>query len=154
MTRPSVFVPAGRVHCSRTAARISTVLGSCVSVCLWDHRQCIGGMNHFVLPDGPAEDEPTRYGVSAMAALLRGMDALGCRRADLLAKVFGGAMVLPFVDEAVPTVGERNALFAVSELRKAGIPLVAQRTGGRDGLTIRFHTWNGDVLVRPVPASI
>ena len=31
---------------------IMTTLGSCIAACLWDRDKKIGGMNHFMLPDG------------------------------------------------------------------------------------------------------
>jgi len=35
---------------------IMTTLGSCIAACLWDRQAKIGGMNHFMLPEGAGKD--------------------------------------------------------------------------------------------------
>ena len=60
----------GGIFASREPAVVRTVLGSCVSACLFDPLTSVGGMNHFMLPEGDTEaDTPTRYGVNAMEVL-------------------------------------------------------------------------------------
>ena len=62
------FVVQGTYYVSRHAdAMLSTVLGSCISVCLTDGDARIGGMNHFLLPQGRGDDSGhIRFGVNAM----------------------------------------------------------------------------------------
>lgn len=146
MTTP-VFLSPGAICCLTEPTVITTILGSCVAVCLWDGRQRIGGMNHFLLPrcgDAPATP---RYGNVACARLLAAMERLGCRQADLRAKIFGGAAVLPLGTHA-DTVGAQNVGVALEVLRGHGIPIVARRTGGACGLFLRFYTAGGRVMVR------
>jgi len=140
-----VFLAPGAVYCAGTPALVTTILGSCIAICLWDRRLRAGGINHYVLPSGGAAGN-LRYGNAAMARLFERMGALGSRVDDLRAKVFGGAAVLPFGEEQ--TVGERNLQVALEGLRQRGIPVVAQRTGGESGLFLRFHTASGEVMVR------
>src|SRR3982751_6528785 len=91
---PHVFLYPGTMHCTPTPSVVTTVLGSCVAVCLIDWRRQLSGINHFMLP----HDEDTsslRHGASAIALLLEEMLRGGARVETIKAKVFGGAAVLP-----------------------------------------------------------
>jgi chemotaxis protein CheD len=57
--------------------------------------------------------------------------------------------VLPF-GEPDNNVGTRNVAMATERLRRHGIRVTAQRTGGQTGLFIRFASDTGDVLVRAI----
>src|SRR4051812_50175375 len=50
MGRKTVYLLPGELHASAEQTQVTTILGSCVSVCLWDQKLRIGGMNHFLLP--------------------------------------------------------------------------------------------------------
>jgi chemotaxis protein CheD len=151
LLRPEVLVvrvslAQGEIHCSPEPKTLVTVLGSCVAVCLWDRVRCIGGMNHFVLPNDPRGEKNARYGDFAIDQLVEGLLRLGCRNADLQAKVFGGAAVLPFAGGE--SVGSSNVRLALERLRFHRIPITAQRTGGTIGHQIRFNTRTGEVFFR------
>ena len=88
---------------------IMTVLGSCIAACLWDNRAGIGGMNHFMLPEGDSSDVSARYGSYAMELLINEMQKAGARRESLQAKIFGGAQVM--AGFTTMNVGERNTRF-------------------------------------------
>jgi chemotaxis protein CheD len=109
-------------------------------------------MNHFVLPYTPQSEDSLRYGDVALERLRDRMLSLGCEPGDLRAKMFGGAAVLPF-GEGGDTVGSKNVDVALQWLRHQSIPVLARRTGGQNGLLIRFHTRTGHVLVRTVGSS-
>lgn len=138
-----VFLSPGEVICVAEPALITTVLGSCVSVTLWDRDRQIGGLNHFVLPRGGAG---SRYGDTAILALIEGVLDLGAHLRSLEAKVFGGAAVLPVGGEG--TVGTQNVAFALGELARRGIPVAGRRTGGERGRQLIFNTETGDAFVR------
>jgi chemotaxis protein CheD len=148
-TRPQVFLKPGELHCSAEPSFVKTVLGSRVAVCLCDQVLRISGINHFILPQSSTEASP-RYGDIAIDRLVVAMLALGCRMKDLEAKIFGGAVVLP-VRNTEFNVGTRNIDVARTQLRAFGIPIVAQRTGGKSGLVVNLNTESGEVLVRRVP---
>ena len=142
----------GDVHCERSPQYLGTVLGSCVSVCLWEQRQRFGGMNHFVLPNRPSNAEPSfRFGDDAIAELIDRLVALGGDIRHLQAKLFGGAYVLK-AGSPEYAVGRRNVEIAVAELRRYKIPIVASRLSGTQGLVIRQCTECGKVWARPVGA--
>lgn len=146
-----VSLMQGDIHFSAAPKVLVTVLGSCVAVCLWDKLHCIGGMNHFVLPNDRNGERSTRYGDVAIDELEAGLLRLGCRLSDLQAKVFGGAAVLPF--GGGQTVGQNNVQLALDRLRHDHIRVTAQRTGGTLGQQVRFHTRTGEAFVRYIVAS-
>jgi len=148
---PHVFLYPGTMHCTRKPNVVTTVLGSCVAVCLIDRSRQLGGINHFLLPRGE-DTSSLRHGGSAIAMLLEEMLRLGARAEDIEAKVFGGAAVLPVSKSEAP-VGAKNVTVALNCLRALDIEVVARRTGGKNGMLIRLFTATGDVLVRRVASS-
>jgi chemotaxis protein CheD len=147
-----VSLMQGDVHFSAEPKILMTVLGSCVAVCLWDKVRGAGGMTHFVLPVDLNGERSARYGDVAIDELEAGLSRLGCRIADLQAKVFGGAAVLPFAGGQ--TVGSNNVQLAVGRLRHDQIRITAQRTGGTSGQQVRFNTGTGEAFVRYIQKSI
>ncbi|MCG2593833.1 chemoreceptor glutamine deamidase CheD [Ramlibacter sp. XY19] len=125
----AVKILPGQYHAATGPGTITTVLGSCVSTCLWDPVARIGGMNHFMLPGDSAAANATwrasaRFGVYAMEVLINEMTHLGADRRRLVAKVFGGARVLAGFDKL--DVGAKNAEFVLEFLKVEGIPVAAQ----------------------------
>lgn len=147
-----VFLPPGSMYCSAVASRVTTILGSCVAVCLWDTRLRLGGINHYLLPYRNGVSASLRFGDSAIEFLLEAMLRLGGQPASLQAKVFGGAAVLGMATGGDP-VGDQNVRLAVATLCRHRIPIVAQRTGGRTGMLIRLLTHTGEVTTRRVAAT-
>ncbi len=146
------FLPPAAVHCTAVPSRVTTILGSCVAVCLWDRVRRMGGINHYVLPHRRDDSPSLRFGDVAIARLLEEMRQLGCNPGSLRAKVFGGAAVLPYASGGDP-VGDQNVRVALDRLHAHGIPVIARQTGGRSGLLIRMFTESGEVLVRRVAAG-
>ena len=130
---------------------IVTVLGSCVSACIRDRVTGIGGMNHFMLPDGGSDsDSPVsasmRYGTYAMEVLINDLLKAGARRENLEAKVFGGGNVLRgFI---AINVGERNAQFVRDYLRAENIRVVAEDLNDIYPRKVYFFPRSGKVLVK------
>jgi chemotaxis protein methyltransferase CheR len=138
----------GDVFASREPAIVRTVLGSCVSVCLFDPDRRIGGMNHFMLPESPSPSPlPSRYGVHAMELLINEVMKLGGDRRRLEAKLVGGANVLR-KGGASFGIGDQNVEFAQSFLARERIPVVAERVGGDQPFQVAFHTHSGRVRLR------
>ncbi|GAC1410844.1 MAG: chemoreceptor glutamine deamidase CheD [Burkholderiaceae bacterium] len=129
---------------------IVTVLGSCVSACLRDRVTGIGGMNHFMLPDGGDADNPVsasmRYGTYAMEVLINELLKAGARRENLEAKVFGGGNVLRGL--VAINVGQRNAQFVRSFLKAEGIRIVAEDLNDVHPRKVYFIPRTGKVLVK------
>ena len=130
---------------------IVTVLGSCVAACVWDTRLKIGGMNHFMLPDGGSSadvpvDKAMRFGNFAMEELINDVLRRGGRRESLEIKVFGGGNVLPGVGTASVSVGDRNADFVRRYLFEEGYRIAAQDLGGQHPRRIHFFPRLGKVI--------
>jgi chemotaxis protein CheD len=148
--RASVYLHPGQVVVAAHPIAVTTILGSCVSVCLYDERRGVGGVNHFLLPHWVGTGaQNARFGCAAMRQLLAEVRALGGRTADLRAKVFGGACVLDAFGRADGEhLGTRNVRVALEALQTAGVPMLATDTGGRRGRRLLFTTDDGAALVR------
>jgi chemotaxis protein CheD len=132
-----------------------TVLGSCVSACIYDPIKPIGGMNHFILPKG-GDLQPSgrrlRYGDLAMQSLLEGMRSCGARRERLVAKIYGGRLRKD--DNHDP--GALNASFVRSFLHSEGIKVLDECLGGDVARWVTFHPTTGRVTLKesadpPIP---
>ncbi|MCM1512571.1 MAG: chemoreceptor glutamine deamidase CheD [Oxalobacter formigenes] len=130
---------------------IVTVLGSCVSACIRDRMNGIGGMNHFMLPDGGSQGEgllsaSMRYGSYAMEVLVNDLLKAGARRENLEAKVFGGGHVLSSFSTI--NVGERNAQFVRDYLKTERIKVIAEDLEDLYPRKVYFFPKTGRVLVK------
>jgi chemotaxis protein CheD len=143
---PRRFIYPGQIFVSREPMAISTILGSCAAVCLWDSRIRAGGMNHYLLPEGPEGPNRLRYGSVANPSLLEEILALGCQLGDLEAKIFGGASA--FSSDPTATVGMKNIELAERFLHEAGIRVVAKDVSGKRGRKLTFHTTDGSCLLK------
>lgn len=131
----------------REPHQVATVLGSCVSVCLYDPGLSVGGINHYMLALWNGEGLATpKYGNIAIERLIRAMLDMGCGRQRLVAKLFGGANVIG-TGPGTFSVGDRNIAIARDLLGKAGIPIAAEDVGGTYGRKLIFHTGTGTALV-------
>jgi chemotaxis protein CheD len=128
-----------------------TLLGSCVAACLHDPFAAVGGMNHFMLPEGGESPvgAPARYGVHAMEVLLNELLKEGARRSRLQAKLFGGGNVLKGF--TVGNVGEQNVHFARDYLEREGIRVVAEDLLGSQARKVGYYPKSGKALVRRLP---
>ena len=121
---------------------LSTVLGSCIAACIRDRDRGIGGMNHFLLPEGGKDaKDAQRFGVNAMELLINALLKKGAARGSLEAKLFGGANVLAGLSD----VGSRNARFARQFLMDEGIPIIGGDTGGVSPRRIKYWPASGRV---------
>ena len=157
MTPPTHGKPLRRIHIgelcvSREPVVIQTLLGSCVSACLFDPGAGVGGMNHIFLPGDPdlaRYDKSTRFGINAMELLINEIMKRGGDRARLRAKVFGGGHVLQTLP-AKDSTGAKNIQFVLGFLAREAIPIVARDVGGHDTRVLQFHTDTGEVFLRRV----
>jgi chemotaxis protein CheD len=120
----TVKVLPGEYYVADEEILIVTVLGSCIAACLWDRVAHIGGMNHFMLPDGDGTEAFGRYGSYAMELLINEMLKGGARRENLQAKIFGGGQVMQ--NFTTLNVGERNTRFVQDYLQTERIPIVSK----------------------------
>ncbi|MBX3600534.1 MAG: chemoreceptor glutamine deamidase CheD [Rubrivivax sp.] len=103
---------------------VMTTLGSCIAACLWDREKKIGGMNHFLLPDGQGGADSGRYGSFAMDLLIGELVKRGATRSTMEAKVFGGGAVISGMNSI--NVGQQNTDFVLDYLRTERITVVSK----------------------------
>lgn len=144
-----VLMP-GEYFASKDPVIICTLLGSCISACIFDIANKIGGINHFMLPgrvdpDNFIHTNAGRYGMYAMELLIGDLIKLGAARKNLRAKIFGGSNVLSFrkTEDAIP---RSNIQFSKNFLRVEQIPLLTMDVGGPAGRKIFFFSDTGRVL--------
>lgn len=137
-----------------TERPISTLLGSCVAVCLYDPKLRIGGMNHFLLPSrtgaANADIDVILNGDYSMEVLVNGLLNKGAQKSRLIAKAFGGGTIISSIRMAI---GERNSAFAHEWLEREGIPLVASDFNGPWSRKVVFVPNNGDAFCRRIPTT-
>lgn len=145
---PGRYLFPAEIFVSSEPTMVSTVLGSCVAVCLWDSRFAIGGMNHYLLPlwNGDGLATP-KYGNIAIRQLLAKVIAKGAERRNVQAKIFGGAAMWSNSD-GLFAIGLRNIELAQQQLQELQIPVVASDVGGTLSRKIFFNTGDGSVLLR------
>ena len=145
---PSVYLYPGELIATSDPSVISTVLGSCVSVCLLDPVTKSGGANHFLLPHLTRGDGASgRFGRTAMETLFTRMLSLGCQKRNLTARMFGGASLFEGSRDRI-SIGQQNVQVATRFLEDEGIPILVREVGGARGRKLVFHTETGDIFVR------
>jgi chemotaxis protein CheD len=147
--RAQVYLHAGELHAATAPTAITTILGSCVAVCLFDPRAGVGGMNHFLLPHAVERIGSPRFGSVAVPALVASVVRAGARRAALLARLVGGASVVPAL-RAAGGLGAENARLAAELLAGEGIPVLDLDLGGTRGRRVVFHSDDGAAWVRRI----
>jgi chemotaxis protein CheD len=144
----------GEFYVSKSPEFISTVLGSCISACIWDEINGVGGMNHFLLPQradnntsnwGDSASYTTRYGNWAMEYLVNEVIKQGATRNNMKAKIFGGGKI---INSMTTDVGNGNVEFVIEYLKLENIPIIANDTGGPWPRKVMFDPLTGRAQVK------
>lgn len=146
----SIKVLPGEYYATNNDIMITTLLGSCVSVCLYDPTAKVGGMNHFLLPEsGDPNDllsSAGRYGVYAMELLINHLIKLGARRNHFRAKVFGGGSVIKGM--TTHNIGQKNVEFIQSYLHMEGISIESSDVLDIYPRRVNFFPASGKVMMK------
>lgn len=143
-----VQVMPGTLYVADAGECITTILGSCIAVCLIDPVHHVGGLNHFMLPgvddgsDAPADSN--NYGSYAMNQLVTSMQAKGANTKQCEAKIFGGGCMFPNEQD----IGARNIEFTTQYLLDHNIPITGKDVGLSYSRRVRFYTDSGKVMVK------
>jgi chemotaxis protein CheD len=153
-----VFILPGEAKYTRSPLIISTLLGSCVAVCLYDTRNQWGGLNHYMLPyQENGRLSPGKYGDFAISSLLEVAQRAGSRKGDLVASVYGGGRVTGHLGatEIVQggNVGDRNIEAARELLRFHEIRVIKEDVGGVNGRKIHMNTETGHIEMAVIQRS-
>ena len=140
-----LYLFPGKIILSTEPAEITTILGSCVAIAIFDPTTKMGGLIHYLLDEpGKGEAASPRYGSYALPSLLKMMSDRGANMKRLQAKVYGGASVLGNMNIG-KGIGSTNADVAWKILEQYKIPVLEQNTGGTRGRRIVFNTANFQV---------
>lgn len=146
----------GELYVSTHGEMISTVLGSCISVCIRDKKKGIGGMNHFMLPqnsefstenwgDNPATTA-SRYGNWAMEYLINEIMKRGGEKKNFEVKVFGGGQMMAEMTD----IGQKNILFVYQYLAQEQLKIEASDVGDVFARKVLYFSDTGSVKVRRI----
>ncbi|MBN2618822.1 MAG: chemotaxis protein CheD [Spirochaetales bacterium] len=161
-----ITIYPGEYYISSSKEIITTILGSCVAVCLYDLENNIAGMNHFMLPEGSLNinelitkdlhlnishisDKAMMYGIESMDVLIYMMQKKGAERRNLRAKIFGGGQILSNMTKK-PSIGEQNIKFAKSYLNTEQITIENESVSDTYGRRIYFLTGTSSVFVKKI----
>lgn len=147
--RKTMYLHAGHMFSTAESHDVTTILGSCVSVCITDPVAGVGGLNHYMLPwDIGSEQGTPRFATFAVPHLLDDLVALGARRFRLQAKIFGGACVLREFQKSGNDLGLRNIEAAHRLLGEACIPIILEDVGGTHGRKLVYRTDDGSFQLK------
>ncbi len=146
-----IFLGAGELAFATGPAVVKTLLGSCVGLALYDPERRLGGMCHFLLPEGPDYERSTRFGRVAIKALISKFLFRGSDPRRLRAWMAGGAMILE--PSAIFFVGERNIAIADEMLATVGISPLVRDVGGDRGRRMRLDTQSGQASIEFIPRT-
>lgn len=150
--RDAVKVLPGEYFVHDSDIVILTTLGSCIAVCLWDPQRRVGGMNHFMLPEGRNQGGGAgRYGSYAMELLINALMHHGAVKSRLQAKVFGGAMVIEGMTSI--NIGEQNTRFVLDYLKTENIPVLSKDVLEIYPRKVCFMPDNGQAMIKRLPPT-
>ena len=149
--RPKSFlqnaVGMGQIAVASDSGTLRTLVGSCVSVALFDPRLHLAGLAHILLPESHGTtEEPGRFADTAITELLRQLNKLSRgKQPHWRANIAGGAAMFPGHEEV--TVGTQNIAAVETLLRKNRIPIVAKACGGEQGRRVSIDVATGSMNV-------
>ena len=148
-TRKKIYLRPGQLYATGEGAVFTTILGSCVAVCLYDPVAQIGGVNHFLLPEAGTDGQnSSHFGNIAVPVLVGKVVELGAERQRLQAKLFGGANVVEAFRDQENHLGSQNVRIARELLAAEKIPVIGEDVGGQRGRKLVFLTDDGSAWIK------
>ncbi len=147
-----VNISDAKVSKNPTEVLITYALGSCIGLCLYDSKACIGGMFHCLLPDSrqnpeKAQQNPFTYADSGLSLLLEKLLSIGAVRRRMQVTIAGGAKRLLTETDAF-NIGDRNYMAIRKGLWKNGLLIKAEDVGGSSPRTMSMRMADGSVMIR------
>lgn len=147
-----VFLKPGDIYVSDMPTMVSTILGSCIALTIFNKRLKIGGICHAMLPKSPYAKEHSvfRYVDSSIFYMLNKFERLGIRRDEIELKLLGGADVIDRVNDDTASIGQKNIEIALEIIRNENLQLTVSDVGGKMGRKVHFYTHTGKVLLKRI----
>ncbi len=145
---PAISIIGGEfaVVPDHTGVGVSTLLGSCVAIMLYDTVLKVGAMNHFLLPVAKERSDSYKYGLFSVESMINQMMKLGCEKRNMVAKIAGGANILRSDSNAV---GMQNVEFAKEFCSQEKINVVSMHVLGENGRVV-FMAPGHEAFIRHV----
>lgn len=155
----NLIVGIGDMKVSKSPDILTTIgLGSCIGIAIYDPITRIGGLSHIMLPDSsqvPDVKESHKFADLSIPILVDKLQTLGVKRANMRAKIAGGASMFKFSDKTMMmNIGERNSEAVLCKLRELKIPVISIEVGGEKGRTMVLDLDSGVVRLKIVGAGI
>jgi chemotaxis protein CheD len=142
------YLLPGHIYLSHEPTLVSTVVGSCTAVSLWDVEKKYGGMAHFLYPLTVDRHKATaQYGNVAVKCLVMMFLESGVKEQNLRAQIFGGALS---PDRDCTRIARENIQIARKILRSYHIGIISEDTGGNMGRKIVYNTHTNEAIVYKV----
>ena len=148
--RKMVRIGMAKMLVAKNPTIITTTVGSCIALCMYDPINEIGGMVHIVLPHKTEHHDGNsglKYADKAVPALLSELLSRGAKKEFIIAKMAGGANMFPMLTHPILNIGKNNAEAVKKKLIDLGVPLVAEDVGGNHGRIVEFDIKSGIVKV-------
>lgn len=135
---------------------VTTGLGSCIGVVIYDEAAQVAGLAHVMLPESPSPETkaPHKYADTAIDWLIRELVRAGASEWRLRAKYAGGAQMFQGVKMEALRVGERNAQAVKKRLAERGIPVAGSDVGGNQGRSLWFDLPSCVLCVRTARGDV
>ncbi len=149
------FLQINEYYVTKKPMLIGTLLGSCVSICLYNKFNGHAAMNHFLMPSAvrkAMQNNPGKYGESSCEMIIRSLMSIDPNASHYSVQIFGGGNMFN-LRGSVSDIGERNLRIAAEVLSKYKIRIMRRQTGGTKGMKIFFNTSKNKVDCREIDAA-
>ena len=129
---------------------ITYALGSCIGICLYESQMKLAALIHIMLPLNleAGRKNVYKYADTGIRSTLREMELKGARRANITAKIAGGARMFEISGGSIGNIGQRNIESVRQILRMEKIPLLWEDVGGTIARTMEFDSATGTGTIR------
>lgn len=146
---PKVFLRSGQVYISRNPVKVTTILGSCLSVTMFNRMHSLGAICHALLPNDKGKGN-YKYVDSSVKRMVREFVKYGIKPEEIEVKLFGGSELVfpeetnsPFI-----AVGKQNIFSAREIAELLNLKIEVSDVGGNQGRKIIFFTHTGEVYLK------
>jgi chemotaxis protein CheD len=137
-----IRVGIGEMYHASPSVLLTTTVGSCIALCIYDQRQPIGGMAHIVLPTNSSRssggESVYKYADTAVVSLKNALMDQGAYSRSLCAKMAGGANMFAMIKSEKLQIGDKNIEATRQKLREQSIKLLAEDVAGTKGRSVKF----------------